>query len=167
MKNPNLVGLYTSVLTTPIGTLVIRADDQKVYFIGFHDEVQEQHPNALTEKAAEQLAEYFDGKRSRFNFPIQQKGTEFQRTVWAELITIESGNPISYTALSKKMHHPLAIRAIASANGKNKLMIVVPCHRVIGSDGKLVGYAGGLWRKKWLLDHESVMMNHGQSVMTL
>ena len=150
-----------------MGKLVIRADDQQVYFIGYPDEIPEELPNLLTEKAARQLTEYIDGKRCGFDFPIKQPGTDFQQTVWAELIAIEAGNPISYAALSKKMNNPLAIRAIASANGKNNLMIVVPCHRVIGSDGQLVGYAGGLWRKKWLLDHESAMTGRGQSVMKL
>lgn len=165
--DPNPFILYTSVLPTPIGTLVIRANEQEVYFIGFPDDLQETQSNGLTEKAAQQLTEYFDGKRSQFDFPIKQKGTDFQQTVWNELLAIEAGNPISYAALSRKMNIPLAIRAIASANGKNNLMIVVPCHRVIGSDGKLVGYAGGLWRKKWLLDHESAMTGRGQAVMTL
>jgi len=159
--------LYTSVLQTPIGTLVIRANEQGVYFIGFPDEIEEEYPNALTEEAARQLTDYFDQKRNRFDFPIKQQGTDFQKIVWCELMGIEAGNPISYAVLSRRMNNPLAIRAIASANGKNNLMIVVPCHRVIGSDGKLVGYAGGLWRKKWLLDHESAMMSRGQSVMKL
>ena len=147
--------------------MVVRANALEVYFIGFPDESPEEPSNALSEEAARQLNEYFNGKQSHFDFPIKQKGTDFQQAVWRELTGIEAGNPISYAALSRKMNNPLAIRAIASANGKNNLMIVIPCHRVIGSDGKLVGYAGGLWRKKWLLHHESVMMSRGQSVMKL
>ena len=163
----DLNNLYTSITLTPIGRLVIRADEQEVYFIGFPDEIEEEHPSVLTREATQQLTDYFEGKRNQFDFPIKQKGTDFQQKVWRELIGIEAGNPISYAALSRKMSSPLAIRAIASANGKNNLMIVVPCHRVIGSDGKLVGYAGGLWRKRWLLDHESAMVSRGQSVMKL
>ncbi len=81
-------------------------------------------------------------------------------------MNIPAGKPISYAALSKRMNNPLAIRAIAAANGKNKLMIVVPCHRVIGSNGELVGYAGELWRKKWLLEHEAKLTQSGQATLT-
>lgn len=157
---------HTSILQTPIGSIVITANDTGVHFIGFKDEIQEESPNTLTEKAKEQLTEYFDGKRREFDFPIEQEGTDFQQSVWKELLNISAGKPISYTALSEKMNNPLAIRAIASANGKNKLMIVIPCHRVIGSNGDLVGYAGGLWRKKWLLEHEAKMTGIGQAVLS-
>jgi methylated-DNA-[protein]-cysteine S-methyltransferase len=102
-----------------------------------------------------QLIEYFDGKRQIFDFRINQCGTVFQQKVWQELENIPFGKTISYLELAKKLGDPKVIRAAASANGKNKLWIVVPCHRVIGSDGSLTGYAGGLWRKKWLLAHES------------
>ncbi|MBC7744152.1 MAG: methylated-DNA--[protein]-cysteine S-methyltransferase, partial [Flavobacterium sp.] len=110
---------------------------------------------------------YFQGIRNQFTFVFKQNGTDFQQTVWSELLTIEAGKPISYLTLSKKMKNRLAIRAIASANGKNNIMIVIPCHRVIGSNGYLVGYSGGLWRKKWLLEHEARMMKTGQTTLTL
>jgi methylated-DNA-[protein]-cysteine S-methyltransferase len=103
----------------------------------------------------QQLDEYFAGQRQTFDFPINQKGTPFQQNVWKHLLTIPFGKTTSYLNLSKQIGNVKAIRAIASANGKNKLAIVVPCHRVIGSNMSLVGYAGGLWRKKWLLDHEA------------
>lgn len=159
--------MFTSVLTTPIGRMVIRANEEAVFYIGFPETNYEELPNDLTTAAAQQMREYFDGKRQHFDFPIQQPGTEFQQRVWEELQNVKPTRPISYAALSKKMNNPLAIRAIASANGKNNLMIVIPCHRIIGSDGKLVGYAGGLWRKKWLLEHESSMMNTGQAILNL
>ena len=92
----------------------------------------------ICETAAKQMHEYFEGQRQHFNFPFQQEGTEFQQTVWEELHIVKPGNPISYSALSKKMNNPLAIRAIAAANGKNNLMVVVPCHRVIGAMGNLL-----------------------------
>lgn len=155
-----------STLQTPIGLLVIEANDTEVYRIDFHEDKTEEVPNELTNKAKQQLSEYFDGKRHFFDFPVAQEGTEFQQAVWKELMNINPGSPISYTSLSAKMKNPLAIRAIASSNGKNKLMIVVPCHRVIGSNGDLVGYAGGLWRKKWLLEHEAKMMGIGQTVLS-
>ena len=156
--------MFTSVLSSPLGRMVIRADNHAVFYIGFPEKTTEEITSALTEEAAKQMEQYFNGLRNRFDFPVKQPGTAFQQSVWEELKTVEPGYPISYAALSKKMNNPLAIRAIASANGKNNLMIVIPCHRIIGSDGSLVGYAGELWRKKWLLEHESAMMNTGQAV---
>lgn len=107
------------------------------------------------QNAIEELQEYFEGNRTHFTFKIQPKGTDFQQKVWQELINIPYGKTISYLDLAKKLGDVKAIRAVASANGKNPLWIVVPCHRVIGTDGSLTGYAGGLWRKKWLLEHEN------------
>ncbi len=157
--------MYSSNLSTPIGQLVIRANDTEVFFIGFPEDIPTNPSNLITEQVLLQFQEYFDGKRYRFNFPMAQPGTDFRQQVWKELINIEAGKPISYAALSRKMNNPLAIRAIASANGKNNLMIAVPCHRVIGSNGDLVGFGGGLWRKKWLLEHETKMIGIGQSTL--
>lgn len=156
--------MFTSALETPIGKISIEADDRAVFFIGF-TEIQEENPNAITSHAKKQLQQYFAGNYTGFDFPIAQKGTEFQQQVWDELLNVRAGFPISYTALSKKMNNPLAIRAIAAANGKNNLMIAVPCHRIIGANGDLVGYAGGLWRKKWLLEHEAKMTGVGQTTL--
>ena len=102
-----------------------------------------------------QLKDYFEGKRNHFDFPLNPEGTPFQQKVWSALLEIPFGKTVSYLELSKKLGDVKAIRAVASANGKNPLWIVVPCHRVIGTDGSLTGYAGGLWRKKWLLEHEN------------
>ena len=102
-----------------------------------------------------QLNEYFDGKRKQFDLKLNPQGTAFQKTVWDALLTIPYGKTVSYLQLSKQLGDEKAIRAVANANGKNPLWIVVPCHRVIGSDGSLTGYAGGLYRKQWLLEHES------------
>lgn len=157
--------MFCSTLQTPIGLLYIKSSKDELEFIGYDVQDLEENPGDLTEFAKQQLMEYFDGKRFSFDFEVQQRGTEFQKQVWNELVKIDPGRPISYAALSKRMNNPLAIRAIASANGKNKLMIVVPCHRVIGSTGELVGYAGGVWRKKWLLEHEARMMNTGQATL--
>lgn len=109
---------------------------------------------------------YFAGKRMNFDFPMVQTGTDFQQKVWEELSKINAGIPISYAALAKRMKNPLAIRAIASANGRNNLMIAIPCHRVIGSNGDLVGFSAGLWRKKWLLEHEAKITSAGQTTLT-
>ena len=106
-------------------------------------------------EAVSQLNQYFEGKRLDFSLKINPKGTDFQKRVWQELCSIPFGKTVSYMDITKKLGDVKAIRAVASANGKNPLWIVVPCHRVIGTDGSLTGYAGGLWRKKWLLEHES------------
>ena len=105
--------------------------------------------------AVNQFREYFEGKRQDFDLKLNPSGTEFQQKVWKALLEIPYGKTVSYMELSKRLGDPKAIRAVAAANGKNPLWIVVPCHRVIGSNGDLVGYAGGLHRKKWLLEHES------------
>ena len=102
-----------------------------------------------------QLQEYFEGKRTDFDLKLNPKGTEFQQKVWKSLLDIPYGKTVSYMDQTKKLGDVKAIRAVASANGKNPLWIVVPCHRVIGTNGSLTGYAGGLSRKKWLLEHEN------------
>jgi len=153
---------YASVIETPIGKITILAEDKFVHEITFAEkEIDGFEQNELTLKVAEQLKAYFDGQLQVFDFPIKQKGTDFQQEVWQNLLTIPYAETISYAKFSE--HKPLAIRAIAAANGKNNLAIVVPCHRVIGSDGKLVGYAGGLWRKQWLLQHEREVAQRGQT----
>lgn len=155
--------MFISTLNSPIGKIQISANDRKVFTISFPEEIADENPNELSELAKSQFEEYFEGKRITFDFPMTQTGTEFQQSVWNELRTIEAGHPISYTALSKRLKNPLAIRAIASANGKNNLIIAVPCHRVIGSNGDLVGFSAGLWRKKWLLEHEAAISSIGQT----
>ena len=102
-----------------------------------------------------QLNEYFEGKRKQFDLKLNPTGTAFQKQVWVELQNIPYGKTMSYLNLSKQLGDVKAIRAVANANGKNPIWIIIPCHRVIGSDGSLTGYAGGLQRKQWLLEHES------------
>ena len=120
--------------------------------------------NTVLKKCIAQFDEYFSGKRKIFNLPVKQNGTSFQQKVWNELIKIPYGKTLSYLQLAQRLGDAKSIRAAASANGRNKLNIVVPCHRVIGSDGTLVGYGGGLPRKKWLLDHENKYA-HGVSLL--
>ncbi len=124
---------------------------------------EEQTATPLLKMAAHQLDEYFAGERQAFDLPLKQPGSYFQQEVWQCLLKIGYGKTISYLQQSKMMNNPLAIRAIAASNGKNDLAIIVPCHRVIGSDGSLTGYAGGLWRKKWLLEHEAKVLGVGQT----
>ena len=143
-------------IKTPIGTVKISGDAQGVSEIIFTEEFQisNQIPEVLQE-CLTQIEEYFSKNRTVFTFKINQNGTSFQEKVWQELTNIPLGKTISYLDLAKKLGDPKVIRAAATANGKNKLLIVVPCHRVIGSDGSLTGYAGELWRKKWLLENEN------------
>ena len=159
--------MFVSILESPIGQIIIKANEQEVYSINFGDKFSEENPNEISDLAKAQFIDYFEGKSTNFDFPMLQSGTDFQRKVWIELQKIDAGKPITYAVLAKRMKNPLAIRAIASANGKNNLMIAIPCHRVIGSNGELVGFSGGLWRKKWLLEHEARMTNSGQSTLLI
>lgn len=146
----------TAFINSPLGITKIVGDENGISVISVLSEgtISTIVPNHLQE-AVIQLQEYFEGKRTEFTFKLNPKGTDFQQKVWQELRYIPFGKTISYMDLSKKLGDVKAIRAAASANGKNPLWIVVPCHRVIGTDGSLTGYAGGLWRKKWLLEHEN------------
>ena len=148
--------METCFINSPLGITKIVGDENGIAEISIlsEGEVSKTIPLELQE-AVSQLGDYFDGKRQNFNFKLNPKGTDFQQKVWQELLHIPFGKTISYLDLSKKLGDVKAIRAVASANGKNPLWIVVPCHRVIGTDGSLTGYAGGLWRKKWLLEHEN------------
>lgn len=149
---------------SPLGLLRVGGTDTYISEISFIDHLDEDEYRQSSLKGPvtpiviqciEQLIQYFQGERRVFDFPISQEGTEFQRGVWNELMAIPFGKTISYLDLSRRLGDTKAIRAAASANGKNNIVIVVPCHRVIGSKRDLVGYGGGLWRKKWLLDHET------------
>ena len=149
--------METVFINLPLGITKIIGDESGVSVISVSNDevaVSTEIPKTLQE-AVSQLKDYFNGQRNDFNFKLNPSGTEFQRRVWDELLRIPFGKTMSYLELSKKLGDVKAIRAVASANGKNPLWIVVPCHRVIGTDGSLTGYAGGLWRKKWLLEHEN------------
>ena len=148
--------MKTAFLNSPLGITKIVGDENGISIISIlsEGEISKTIPIELQE-AVSQLQEYFEGKRTDFNFKLNPKGTEFQQKVWKGLLEIPFGKTMSYLELSKKIGDVKAIRAVASANGKNPLWVVIPCHRVIGTDGSLTGYAGGLWRKKWLLEHEN------------
>jgi methylated-DNA-[protein]-cysteine S-methyltransferase len=145
------------IIKTPIGFTEIKGDENgitKIHVMDENVEISTIIPKDLIETVT-QLQDYFLGRRTEFTFKLNLQGTEFQKKVWQELLHIPYGKTCSYLDLSKKIGDVKAIRAVASANGKNPLWIVVPCHRVIGTNGSLTGYAGGLWRKKWLLEHEN------------
>ncbi|WP_034646523.1 methylated-DNA--[protein]-cysteine S-methyltransferase [Cellulophaga geojensis] len=148
--------METAYIKTPLGIAKLEGDEDGLSVISVFDdgEITEVIPEVL-EDAVYQLQEYFRGERTTFSLTLNPAGTDFQKKVWDALLQIPYGKTYSYLELSKILGDPKAIRAVASANGKNPLWIMVPCHRVIGSDGSLTGYAGGLHRKKWLLEHES------------
>jgi methylated-DNA-[protein]-cysteine S-methyltransferase len=147
---------YQTYFRTPLGWCVIEASDEGVQAVT----AQDQPPafglvsNIHTEHCEAQLQDYFAGQLKAFDVSLTPQGTEFQLKVWAELLKIPFGETRTYLQMARQLGDEKCIRAAAAANGKNPLWIIAPCHRVIGSDGSLTGYAGGLWRKKWLLDHE-------------
>ncbi|SFW49482.1 methylated-DNA-[protein]-cysteine S-methyltransferase [Cellulophaga fucicola] len=148
--------IETAYIKTPLGIAKIEGDEDGLSVISVLDdaEVTTVIPEVL-EDAVYQLQEYFSGERTTFSIELNPEGTDFQKKVWNGLLEIPYGKTCSYLELSKVLGDPKAIRAVAAANGKNPLWIIIPCHRVIGSNGSLTGYAGGLHRKKWLLEHES------------
>lgn len=149
--------MKTAYIQTPLGISKLEGDENglsAITVLNNNEELTEVIPEVL-EDAAYQLKEYFEGSRETFNLDLNPNGTDFQKRVWNALLDIPFGKTRSYLELSKTLGDVKAIRAVAAANGKNPLWIVIPCHRVIGSDGSLTGYAGGLHRKKWLLEHES------------
>ncbi len=152
--------MKTVYLKTPLGPAKITGDENGISAVSVlntdtedikYDEVI---PEEL-EDCVYQLREYFAGERREFDLKLNPEGSDFQKRVWDELLKIPFSKTMSYLELSKKLGDVKAIRAVAGANARNPLWIIVPCHRVIGNDGSLTGYAGGLWRKKWLLEHES------------
>ena len=153
--------ITTTYYKTPIGIAKITGNDKGIQSISVLDEdtvlknkLNQKIPSCL-QNCVTQLNEYFNGERTYFNLTLNPQGTPFQQKVWQELANIPFGKTTTYLQQSKVLGNVKAIRAVASANGKNPLWIVIPCHRVIGSDGSLIGYAGGIWRKKWLLAHEN------------
>ncbi|MCW3105526.1 MAG: methylated-DNA--[protein]-cysteine S-methyltransferase [Segetibacter sp.] len=153
---------------SPIGLLKVAGTEHYISEVSFIDDqnnvVNSTAYNPLLHQCIEELIEYFNGKRLSFDIPVYQKGTDFQTKVWGELLNISYGKTISYMTLAKRLGDPNCIRAAASSNGKNNMAIIVPCHRVIGSNQSLVGYAGGLWRKKWLLGLENRIANGVQTL---
>lgn len=147
---------HTCTLVTPIGALRITGTEAGIRAIAFLDDPapsSEGVPPALAD-CVRQLEEYFAGTRRAFTVELAPQGTPFERRVWAHLLDIPYGETRTYLQIAEAMGDPKTIRAVGRANGHNPLPIIVPCHRVIGSNGDLVGYGGGLWRKEWLLAHE-------------
>ncbi|WP_375234631.1 methylated-DNA--[protein]-cysteine S-methyltransferase [Winogradskyella sp.] len=144
-------------IETPLGQAKVTGDTNGITSVSISD-TTEQLSEIIPENLLDcvtQLKAYFREERQNFDLKLNPNGTDFQKRVWQELQKIPYGKTCSYLELSKKLGNPKAIRAVANANGKNPLWIIIPCHRVIGSDGSLTGYAGGLYRKQWLINHEN------------
>jgi methylated-DNA-[protein]-cysteine S-methyltransferase len=158
----NNLNLQTTFFKTPLGTAKIVGDNNGIQSVSVLDKevstsIEETNleVSECLKQCVVQLDEYFTGQRTSFDLKLNPQGTTFQKRVWDELLNIPYNKTRTYLEQSKTLGDVKAIRAVASANGKNPIWIIIPCHRVIGSDGSLTGYAGGIWRKKWLLAHEN------------
>lgn len=143
-----------AVYDFPCGRLKIGYTDTAIRYVLFTDEKGNGIPSELSELAALQLTEYFSGKRKEFDLPLEPQGTEFRKKVWAALTEIPYGETRSYKDIAERIGNPKACRAVGGANNKNPISIIIPCHRVVGADGSLVGYGGGLDKKTMLLELE-------------
>ena len=157
--------IFQSTYQSPLGFLILKSDDLAVTEISFSEsELQEQNDCAVLLQCKLQLDDYFSGKSFGFDMPLNAEGTEFQKKVWTELLKIPYGETITYMELAVRLGDSKAVRAVGTSNGRNPIAIVIPCHRVIGVGNKLTGYAGGIWRKKVLLELE---MKYKPSKQTL
>ncbi|TAL68616.1 MAG: methylated-DNA--[protein]-cysteine S-methyltransferase [Bacteroidetes bacterium] len=172
MKNK----IYTNKINTPIGEMIAAASGEGLCLLEFNDRpalpkeledlkillnaeiVEGEHD--LIAQTKIQIDEYFQGKRKEFSIKLNTPGTEFQKQVWSVLIDIPYGNTRTYKNQAAKLGNPSSIRAVGKANGENRIAIIIPCHRVIGANGDLIGYGGGLWRKHYLLEFEAKIKNN-------
>ena len=150
--------IYFASLPSPVGTLTVGADAAGITAIAFPGEMPAvdgaANPNPLIREALRQLRAYFAGRLANFELPLNPAGTVFQKSVWQALLAVPFGATLSYGEIATRVGNPRGARAVGLANGRNPIAIVVPCHRIIGRDGSLTGYGGGLDRKRWLLAHE-------------
>lgn len=159
---------HTVYYNSPIGAILLEAEDDELTVVSFRDDVSFDKTGTTTSPALQttiqQLNEYFAGTRKKFDLPLHPQGTAFQQKVWDQLMNIPYAETVTYLHMAKRLGNVKSIRAAASANGKNPIGIIIPCHRVVGADGKLTGYAGGLHRKQWLLEHEAKMAGKSSSL---
>lgn len=149
------MNLDVAYVESPIGLIMLEARGEKIVGVSYVDDLSICEKDTLVlQQAKKQITEYFEGKRKDFDLPIALEGTDFEHKVWMALTKIDYGSVASYKDIAQNIGHNKAYRAIGGTNHKNKLAIVIPCHRVIGSNGKMTGYAGGIWRKTWLIEHE-------------
>ncbi len=151
---------YIGYYKTAIGLLEIKGTESAVTELKFVEVRRAEYEcSPYLDLALRQIAEYFRGERQVFDLNLSLDGTPFQQSVWEKLLTVEYGSTASYKDIAGAIGNPAAVRAVGMANNRNPVSIIVPCHRIIGSNGKLVGYGGGLWRKEWLLGHEGAQLN--------
>ena len=164
-------GLSAALIDTPLGAMVAVADDRHLHVLEFFDRSifarqvtavcrasgrpLDEGRTAITDQIQAELQAFFAGTSGAFHTPLKLLGTDFVQSVWRALQVVPAGETRSYGALSRDIGNPRAVRAVAQANGANRLALILPCHRIIGADGSLTGYGGGLWRKRWLLEHEA------------
>lgn len=158
-KSENCSGVHREKIDSPIGPIQIEADPSRLISVLFETQDPKFHqwpenPNEITRRVAAEIGEYFAGRRTRFTTPLKLSGTEFQKQAWSALLEIPYGKTSTYGRQAAAIGRPKSVRAIGAANGKNRIGIIVPCHRVIGANGTLTGYGGGIERKRWLLEHE-------------
>ena len=151
--------LYKAYYASEIGVIELTATETALKSLIFVEQATKIEPDSgllpsLLARSLAQLDEYFKGQRREFNLPLEPDGTEFQQQVWRQLLTIPYGHTASYLDIARRLGNPKAIRAVGAANGRNPISLIIPCHRIIGRNGSLIGYGGGLWRKEWLLNHE-------------
>ncbi len=157
-----LIAKYTAFYDSPLGWMELNASADQLHSVHFVEEKGQEVFTPFLQEVQRQLQEYFAGKRKDFDLPLYLSGTSFQQNVWQCLRELPYGETISYLNLARTMGDERATRAVAAANAKNHIALIVPCHRVIGSDGKPVGYAWEIWRKHWLLQHERRNAEKGQ-----
>lgn len=149
---------YIDFFDSPLGIIQLKADDEFIYevdFLDYPDRIEQKGiENDITRQCKIEISQYFEGTRTNFNIPTKPTGTTFQHATWDHIKKIPYGETINYQKLSHLLGNPKTIRAAASANGKNPILLIIPCHRVIGKNGEMTGYKRSIWRKKWLLDHE-------------
>lgn len=146
---------HHATIDSPVGHLALHADDTALLGLCFTSAPLTESPrDAVLQQTVAELAEYFAGQRNVFTVPFRPEGTDFQRRVWALLLEIPHGHTWTYAQLAQRLGNPSAVRAVGAANGQNPISILVPCHRVVGANGRLIGYGGGLENKAWLLAHE-------------
>ena len=149
--------LYKTLYKSPIGELLLCADETALHSIQFEPTAEVEHAdiNSILERTRQQLDSYFAGNLTEFDLPLKLDGTDFQKQVWLALTDVPYGHTASYKDIALKIGNPKAVRAVGGANNKNPVPIVIPCHRIIGSNKAMIGYAGGLWRKQFLLELET------------
>ena len=151
--------LFHDYCPSEIGLIEVGGSEDEILTVEFVEHCRpEPASNAVVREGARQIDEYMRGRRREFDLPLGLYGTEFQRRVWRQLLTVPYGQTATYQEIADAIGNPKAVRAVGAANGRNPISLVVPCHRIIGSGGRLVGYGGGLWRKEWLLRHEGALL---------